>query len=49
MRSVISIFTDFAQQHLGRVDAKTEQVTLYELPTNSVSQTKIFDGSHQYW
>jgi virginiamycin B lyase len=43
-------FTDFAQQHLGRVDAKTEQVTLYELPTKaSAPRRGMMDAQDRMW
>jgi virginiamycin B lyase len=43
-------FTDFAQQHLGRVDAKTGQVTLFELPTKaSAPRRGMMDGKGRIW
>jgi streptogramin lyase len=43
-------FTDFAQQHVGRVDAKTLQVTLYELPTKkSAPRRGMMDAQDRMW
>jgi virginiamycin B lyase len=43
-------FTDFAQQHLGRVDATTKQVTLYELPTKaSAPRRGMMDAQDRMW
>ncbi|MBO0750598.1 MAG: carboxypeptidase regulatory-like domain-containing protein [Bradyrhizobiaceae bacterium] len=43
-------FTDFAQQHLGRVDAKTGQLTLFELPTKaSAPRRGMIDGKGRIW
>jgi streptogramin lyase len=43
-------FTDFAQQHLGRVDAKTGQTTLFELPTKaSAPRRGMMDGKGRIW
>jgi streptogramin lyase len=43
-------FTDFAQQHLGRVDAKTGQTTLFELPTKaSAPRRGMMDDKDRIW
>jgi streptogramin lyase len=43
-------FTDFAQQHLGRVDAKTGQTRLFELPTKaSAPRRGMIDGQGRIW
>jgi len=43
-------FTDFAQQHIGRVDAKTGKTTLYELPTKaSAPRRGMMDGQGRIW
>jgi virginiamycin B lyase len=43
-------FTDFAQQHLGRVDAKTGRTTLFELPTKaSAPRRGMIDGQGRIW
>jgi streptogramin lyase len=43
-------FTDFAQQHLGRVDAKTGQTTLFELPTKaSAPRRGMIDDQDRIW
>jgi streptogramin lyase len=43
-------FTDFAQQHIGRVDAKTQKVTLFELPTKkSAPRRGMMDGQDRMW
>src|SRR5215467_3310360 len=43
-------FTDFAQQHLGRVDAKTGQTTLFELPTKaSAPRRGMMDSQGRIW
>jgi virginiamycin B lyase len=43
-------FTDFAQQHLGRVDAKTGQTTLFELPTKaSAPRRGMMDSKDRIW
>jgi virginiamycin B lyase len=43
-------FTDFAQQHLGRVDGKTGQVTLFELPTKaSAPRRGMMDDKGRIW
>ncbi|HEU5274621.1 MAG TPA: carboxypeptidase regulatory-like domain-containing protein [Xanthobacteraceae bacterium] len=43
-------FTDFAQEHVGRVDAKTEKVTMYELPTKkSAPRRGMMDAQDRLW
>jgi virginiamycin B lyase len=43
-------FTDFAQQHIGRVDAKTGQTTLFELPTKaSAPRRGMMDSQDRIW
>jgi len=43
-------FTDFAQQHIGRVDAKTRQTTLFELPTKaSAPRRGMMDAQDRLW
>jgi virginiamycin B lyase len=43
-------FTDFAQQHIGRVDAKTGQTTLFELPTKaSAPRRGMMDEQGRIW
>jgi virginiamycin B lyase len=43
-------FTDFAQQHLGRIDAKTGQITMYMLPTrNSAPRRGMMDAQDRIW
>ncbi len=43
-------FTDFAQQHIGRVDAKTGQTTLFELPTKaSAPRRGMIDNQDRIW
>jgi virginiamycin B lyase len=43
-------FTDFAQQHLGKVDAKTGQTTLFELPTKaSAPRRGMMDKQGRIW
>jgi virginiamycin B lyase len=43
-------FTDFAQQHLGKVDAKTGQTTLFELPTKaSAPRRGMMDRQGRIW
>jgi virginiamycin B lyase len=43
-------FTDFAQQHLGRVDAKTGRLTLFELPTKaSAPRRGMMDDKGRIW
>ena len=43
-------FTDFAQEHVGRIDAKTEKVTMYELPTKkSAPRRGMMDAQDRMW
>jgi streptogramin lyase len=43
-------FTDFAQQHIGRVDAKTGQTTLFEVPTKaSAPRRGMMDAEDRLW
>jgi streptogramin lyase len=43
-------FTDFAQQHLGKVDAKTGETTLFELPTKaSAPRRGMMDSQGRIW
>ena len=43
-------FTDFAQEHVGRVDAKTGNVTLFELPTKkSAPRRGMMDAQDRMW
>jgi streptogramin lyase len=43
-------FTDFAQQHLGRIDAKTLQITMYLLPTRSSAPRRgMMDAQDRIW
>ena len=43
-------FTDFAQEHVGRVDAKTEKITFYELPTKkSAPRRGMMDAQDRMW
>ena len=43
-------FTDFRQQHIGRIDAKTGDVTLYETPTKGSSPRRgSMDSRDRLW
>jgi streptogramin lyase len=43
-------FTDFAQQHIGRIDAKTGQITMYMLPTRrSAPRRGMMDAQDRLW
>jgi virginiamycin B lyase len=43
-------FTDFRQRHIGRIDAKTGKVDLYETPTpNSAPRRGWMDGQDRLW
>ena len=43
-------FTDFAQQHIGRIDAKTGKVTLYQVPTRSSAPRRgMMDAQDRIW
>jgi streptogramin lyase len=43
-------FTDFAQQHIGRIDAKTGQITMYLVPTRSSAPRRgMMDAQDRVW
>jgi streptogramin lyase len=43
-------FTDFAQQHIGRIDAKTGQITMYIVPTRSSAPRRgMMDAQDRVW
>jgi streptogramin lyase len=43
-------FTDFRQQHIGRIDAKTGKVTLYATPTKgSAPRRGMMDAQDRLW
>jgi len=43
-------FTDFAQQHIGRLDAKTGHVQLFEVPTKgSAPRRGMMDAQDRMW
>ena len=43
-------FTDFAQHHVGRIDAKTGEVTLYTMPTtHSAPRRGMMDAQDRLW
>jgi streptogramin lyase len=43
-------FTDFAQEHVGRVDAKSGKITFYELPTKkSAPRRGMMDAQDRMW
>jgi streptogramin lyase len=43
-------FTDFAHEHLGRIDAKTGQITMYLLPTRSSAPRRgMMDARDHVW
>ena len=45
-----AFFTDFRQHHIGRIDAKTGQVTLYETPTKGSSPRRgSMDSQDRLW
>ena len=45
-----AFFTDFRQQHIGRIDAKTGAVTLYETPTKGSSPRRgNMDSRDRLW
>jgi len=45
-----AFFTDFRQQHIGRIDAKTGEVKLYEIPTKgSAPRRGSMDDSDRLW
>ena len=37
-------FTDFAQEHIGRIDAKTGEIKLFEIPTKAFGAAPRHDG-----
>lgn len=45
-----AFFTDFRQQHIGRIDAKTGEVKLFETPTKGSSPRRgSMDGEDRLW
>jgi streptogramin lyase len=43
-------FTDFRQRHIGRIDAKTGEVTLFATPTaNSAPRRGMMDAADRLW
>ena len=45
-----AFFTDFRQHHIGRIDAKTGEVKLYELPTKGASPRRgSMDAQDRLW
>ena len=45
-----AFFTDFRQHHIGRIDAKTGEVKLYELPTKGASPRRgTMDAQDRLW
>jgi virginiamycin B lyase len=43
-------FTDFRQRHIGRIDARTGEVKLYEIPTpNSAPRRGTMDAQDRLW
>jgi virginiamycin B lyase len=45
-----AFFTDFRQQHIGRIDAKTGEVTIYETPTKGSSPRRgSMDSRDRLW
>jgi virginiamycin B lyase len=43
-------FTDFRQRHIGRIDAKTGQIKLYEIPTpDSAPRRGSMDAQDRLW
>lgn len=43
-------FTDFRQRHIGRIDAQTGQIKLYETPTpNSAPRRGFMDAQDRLW
>jgi virginiamycin B lyase len=43
-------FTDFRQRHIGRIDAKTGQIALYEIPTpSSAPRRGSMDAQDRLW
>jgi virginiamycin B lyase len=45
-----AFFTDFRQQHIGRIDAKTGEITLFATPTpNSAPRRGMMDAADRLW
>ena len=45
-----AFFTDFRQRHIGRIDAKTGEVTLFTTPTaNSAPRRGMMDAADRLW
>src|SRR5207245_1016832 len=45
-----AFFTDFAQQHIGRIDARTGRVTLFATPTpRSAPRRGMIDAQDRLW
>jgi virginiamycin B lyase len=45
-----AFFTDFANEHIGRIDAKTGKITLYQVPTpRSAPRRGIMDPQDRLW
>lgn len=43
-------FTDFRQRHIGRIDARTGEIKLYEIPTpNSAPRRGTMDAQDRLW
>lgn len=43
-------FTDFANEHVGRIDAKTGKITLYPVPTpRSAPRRGMLDSQDRFW
>ena len=43
-------FTDFAQEHIGRIDAKTGEIKLFEIPTKrSAPRRGMMDAQDRLW
>ena len=43
-------FTDFAQEHIGRIDAKTGEIKLFEAPTKrSAPRRGMMDAQDRLW
>jgi streptogramin lyase len=43
-------FTDFANEHIGRIDAKTGKIVLYQVPTpDSASRRGMMDAQERLW
>jgi streptogramin lyase len=45
-----AFFTDFRQRHIGRIDARTGEIKLYEIPTaNSAPRRGSMDAQDRLW